>query len=353
MAVACATGTLPDEGTDGGGGKDGSSDVTSADGSKPPGDAASDVSTCTSPKKTCFEAGCVDLTSDPNHCGACTTACETADASSLVPNDNGNPDAGIPNFSVDAGAPWSTGTASCANSACGVQCPQGLTLCGDGICYDTQNFHDHCGTCSTACAAGEYCAGGHCCASGSEYCGAACTDVLSSTSNCGSCGKTCNTGESCVGGVCTACTNSNYAPSATASTSSGGVTTYGPQNANDNILEANQCSPYSWVSTSGGSLTEWIQLTWPTSHTLKSIHVDTTSSTNDSCSLPNQTLTGAQVQWWNGSSWVTDGTVSGQTNDWDYTFTQKVTTTQVRLYSLRSKSGYNAFIYELQAFGCN
>jgi len=177
--------------------------------------------------------------------------------------------------------------------------------------------------------------------------------VLSSTSNCGACGKTCNTGESCIGGTCTACTNSNYAPSATATTSSGGVTTYGPQNANDNILEANQCSPYSWVSTSGGSLTEWIQLKWTTSHTLKSIHVDTTASTNDSCSLPNQTLTGAQVQWWNGTSWVTDGTVSGQTNDWDYTFTQKVTTTQVRLYSLRSKSNYNAFIYELQAFGCN
>ena len=351
---ACAVATVPNETGDGGGG-DGSvgPDASTPDATKPPGDAGADVSTCASPKKVCADAGCVDLTKDTSNCGQCGTVCATADAGSLVPNSNDNPDAGIPNFTVDAGEPWSLGTAACAQSACAVNCPQGLTQCADGICYDTQNFHEHCGDCNTACQAGEYCAGGHCCSTGTEYCSGTCTDVLANASNCGKCGNACGTGMSCVGGTCTACTNSNYALQATATTSSGGVTTYGPQNANDGVLETNKCSPYSWVSTYTGSLTEWIQLTWTGSHTLTKIHVDTTASTNDICSLPDQTLTGAEIQWWNGSSWVTDGTVSNQTDDWDYTFTQKVTTTQVRLYSLRSKANYNAFIYELQAYGCN
>jgi hypothetical protein len=346
--VACAVGTLP-EGTKDGGGIDASIDAPAGDAK--PGEAGT---TCNAPKTTCAEAGCVDTTSDPNHCGACGTSCETADASGLVASSNDNPDSGIPGYGVDAGVPWSVGAATCATSKCGVQCPQGLTQCADGVCYDTENFHEHCGSCSTACTAGQYCGGGHCCTSGTAYCGAACIDVLGDSANCGGCGKACTSGMSCVGGVCVACSNSNYAPSATASTSSGGVGAYGPANANDGVLETNgQCSAYNWVSTYTGSTTEWIQLAWTTTHTITKVHVDTTASTNDACGLSAQTLTGAQVQWWNGSAWVTDGTVSGQTNDWDYTFTQKVTTTKIRLYSLQSKAGDNAFIFELQAFGCN
>lgn len=353
VVAACAVGHVAGDDTVAeGGSSEGGKDASVSD-AKPTGDAGSDASTCTAPMTVCADAGCVDTTTNPSHCGACATECATADAGALVANDNGNPDAGIPNFGVDAGAPWSVGTASCAKSACGVDCPQGLTLCGDGICYDTANFHEHCGDCNTACAAGEYCAGGHCCASGSEYCSGVCTDVLANAANCGACGKACNGGESCVAGACVACTNSNYAPSATATSSGGGVTTYGPQNANDGKLEINACTPYSWLNTSAGSTTEWLQLTWTTSHTLKSIHVDTTASTNDSCTLSSQTATGAQVQWWNGTTWVTDGTVSGKTDDWDYTFTTQVTTTKIRLYSVRSKANYNAFIFELQAYGCN
>lgn len=352
---ACATGTLGD-GIDAGLGGDGSSggDASSGgDGSKPTGDAGDAGKTCAPPTTACTDAGCVDLTADPNHCGTCITACTTADAGALQAGDNNNPDSGIPNFTVDAGAPWSVGTAACAKSACGVNCPGSLTLCTDGICYDTQNFHDHCGDCSTACAPTEFCAGGHCCGTGTEYCGGGCVDVLGSTANCGGCGITCKSTQSCVGGTCTNCGSTNEALTATATTSSGGTTTYGPQNANDNILEISKCSPYSWISTYSGSTTEWIQLTWTASHTITKIHMDTAATTSDICGWNDQTATGAEVQWWNGSSWVTDGTVSGKTDDWDYTFTSPVSTSKVRLYSLRSPSGYNAFIFELQAFGCN
>jgi hypothetical protein len=358
--AACAVGGVAgDAGDDSTGTDAGKGDVTSGgDGATGPDAAgkdgnAGDASTCTAPMVACGDAGCVDTTNDPNHCGGCTVACTTADAGALVQGSNDNPDAGIPNFVVDAGAPWSLGTASCATSQCGVQCPSGLTLCGDGICFDTQNFHNHCGDCNTACGAGEYCAGGHCCASGTEYCSGTCTDVLSNGSNCGGCGIVCGTGKVCSGATCTTCGATNEALTATATSSGGGVGSYGPAKANDNILETNSCTYYSWLNTSGGSTTEWIQYTWTTQHTFTKIHVDTTASTNDACGLSPYTAQGAQVQWWNGSSWVTDGTVSNQTNDWDYTFTSPVTTTELRLYSVRSQNTYNAFIYEWQAWGCN
>jgi len=360
VVAACAVGTSGADDTNGSpdANVNGDATTTQSDGgtTKDAATTTGDSSTCNSPMQICGDAGCVDTTSNVDHCGACTTACTTADAGALVANSNDNPDSGIPNYTVDAGAPWSLGTAGCAKSACGITCPSGLTLCSDDICYDTQNFHEHCGGCGTACAANEYCGGGHCCAQGSAYCNGACTDVLSNSSDCGGCGVVCTSGETCSGGQCVTCGNTNEALTATATSSGGGQTQYGygPGDLNDGVLETtSSCASYNWANTSGGSTTEWVQYTWTSAHTLTSVHVDTAASANDTCSDTNQTATGAEIQWWNGSAWVTDGTVSGQTNDWSYTFTQPVSTTEVRLYSIRSKSGYNAFIWEWQVFGCN
>ncbi len=167
---------------------------------------------CDAPLFKCANAGdggtgaCVDLTSDPNHCGQCATTCTTADAGALEAGNNGNPDAGIPfDGGSDAGAPWSLGTATCSKSTCGVTCPTNMTACSDGICYDTQNFHDHCGACGTACATDtEWCTQGHCCTTGTAWCGSACVDVLSDAKNCGGCGVTCGVNTPvCSGGQCT------------------------------------------------------------------------------------------------------------------------------------------------------
>jgi hypothetical protein len=305
----------------------------------------------------CPEAGCVDLATDPNHCGTCGTACETADAGGLEAGSDNNPDAGVPSDAGPPdGAPWSTGTANCTNKTCGVTCAGNQTLCTDGICYDTSHFHDHCGNCGTACQPTEYCTTGHCCGVGTAWCGSSCIDVLSDTSNCGGCNNACTNGYSCVGGTCVSCSNTNSALTATATSSGGGSGSYGPTAMNDGKLETNSCSVFEW--TNGGSTpgTDWVQYTWSSAKKLVKMHIDTTTTTANSCGY-GRTRAGASIEWWNGSSWVTDGPVSAQTNDWDYTFTSPVTTTQVRLYGVyanpNSAQASNPIIYEWQVTGCN
>lgn len=164
-------------------------------------------SSCDSPTTQCAsDAGpvCVTTASDPNHCGSCVNACVLGDASALSPGTD-NPDPGIFDGGYDGGAGWSLGNASCTNGSCGVDCPDAMTLCSDEICYDTQNHHDHCGTCATACTpTTEWCTQGHCCDVGTAWCGVACASILTDTANCGSCGHACD-GGSCSNGACVSC----------------------------------------------------------------------------------------------------------------------------------------------------
>jgi hypothetical protein len=180
---------------------------TSSDGATKPDVTKPIDGSCAQPTTKCSsDAGdiCANLTNDENHCGACTTICETADASGLSPGTN-NPNPGIFDAGYDGGIGWSLGSAACATSTCGVDCPDAMALCSDEICYDTQNHHDHCGTCTTACAqTSEWCTQGHCCGVGSAWCGSSCASVLTDTQNCGACGHACD-GGGCQNGVCASC----------------------------------------------------------------------------------------------------------------------------------------------------
>lgn len=161
---------------------------------------------CDSPTVKCNgDAGplCVNVAADPKNCGQCGTVCPTADAGSL-PQGTGN-DSGLPpDAGYDGGTGWVLGTPTCSNSTCSTSCPSGTTICSDNICYDVQNHHDHCGSCTTACASGEWCTSGKCCQPGQLVCNNACTDVLTSAANCGKCGNVCSGGTPfCNNGTCT------------------------------------------------------------------------------------------------------------------------------------------------------
>lgn len=116
-------------------------------------------------------------------------------------DDDGMPatDAGMSDGGSDSG-PVDAGIDSDVPPAC----PDGTSMCGDA-CVDTDSDRANCGTCGTACAAGEACLAGTCaivCPSGQTECDAACVDTTSDRAHCGACGAPCDPGELCVDGSC-------------------------------------------------------------------------------------------------------------------------------------------------------
>jgi len=82
---------------------------------------------CAAPQMVCPGAGCVDVQSSDQNCGACGTAC-TADK-------------------------------HCSQGKC--QCAMGQMACGDS-CVDLMTSAQHCGTCEQACPDNGMCKAGHC-----------------------------------------------------------------------------------------------------------------------------------------------------------------------------------------------
>ncbi|MGB1700856.1 MAG: MXAN_6577-like cysteine-rich protein, partial [Nannocystaceae bacterium] len=112
---------------------------------------------------------CVDLTSDPIHCGECDLACPPG--------------------------------VGCEQGVC--VCPDGQTACGEA-CVNTLGDVNHCGGCGNVCADGKVCYLGLCadtCAD-LEDCGGSCVDLSMDPMNCGACGTTCDVGAVCDGGSC-------------------------------------------------------------------------------------------------------------------------------------------------------
>lgn len=101
---------------------------------------------------------CVDLSTDPDHCGACPARCAAGER--------------------------------CANGVCYASiCPTGLTLCGT-MCVDLSTDIDNCGGCGQSCGQGSTCVNG------------TCQGVFSCTDGMQNGGET---GVDCGGGVCPAC----------------------------------------------------------------------------------------------------------------------------------------------------
>ncbi|MCA9665927.1 MAG: hypothetical protein KC503_10080 [Myxococcales bacterium] len=224
---------------------------------------------------------------------------------------------------------------TCTNGACrcgtGAACSSSTTCCSGG-CRNLASNTSHCGACGVSCGAGETCSSQRCrCGSTSGGIGA---------------GPACSGGQTCNGTSCvTPCNSSvNIAPSATPTSSGGGVTTYGPQKMNDRTKQATcDTDKFHWISAPNGSGTSahWIRYTWPSAVRVGRVVFDTVVASTGGCgATPGRSLAGGTLQYLSGSTWVNLVTVSGQANDWSRSFTP-VMTTSIRLINAHAHSSGN------------
>jgi len=137
--------------------------------------------------RTICGSECVDLQSDPDHCGACDSAC---------PSDQ------VCSFFVCS--------TSCKTAAETPDC--------DRACVDLFGDDFNCGACGRACPTNQYCEEASCrsCPAGETYCLEAnnegiekvCVDLDTDANHCGACGNACVStpiASACVDGMCVDC----------------------------------------------------------------------------------------------------------------------------------------------------
>jgi hypothetical protein len=221
---------------------------------------------CTAPNPICGGAGvctdqcptgktlcgnsCVDIATDPLHCGVCNrpvgshqhcvagaAVCDAAwgdcDAQASngceAPLSNDDLHCGTCTMACKPGAACSAGTCLCAvltPNDCGASCQQccDATQCSDGdACTEDTCTSGMCAhaTCGKFCCAGQGCfdccvtadckdplktCSGHTCIAGCDTgktpCGGSCVDLKQDIANCGGCGHACLTGRTCGNGEC-------------------------------------------------------------------------------------------------------------------------------------------------------
>lgn len=179
--ITSGTGAAAGSGTSSAGGGTGSKG-TGAGGTASTGGATSSSSAGGSggatacPEDTTNCGGsCVDVSSDPTHCGDCQTTC------------------GAPVSGAD------TGQATCESASCDVSCGGAATECaveGGEACVDTKTDSRHCGACGVACAPGTKCVNSGCvaaCGPGLTSCGGQCVNLQTAHQHCGTCATKCTT----------------------------------------------------------------------------------------------------------------------------------------------------------------
>lgn len=139
-------------------------------------DAGTGTDECAAPRTVCGSQ-CVDVDSDPRHCGECGNRCPAG--------------------------------AFCSGGSCATSCAAPLEACGES-CVDLATSSDHCGRCGYNCLADEMCVSGGCvCATGLSMCAGSCVDRDTNSMHCGRCDNPCGQQEVCVGGTCQASAESD------------------------------------------------------------------------------------------------------------------------------------------------
>jgi hypothetical protein len=169
----------------------------------------------------------------------------------------------------------------------------------------------------------------------------------------------CNNGDGCCPAGCSNANDNdcppagscqtNLALTATALSSGGGITNYGPMALNNNAGEGATCY-FCWVNSSANPSGAYFELDWPAAVTIGSMYIDTSGTAAGACATANRNLAGASVQYWNGAAWVTATTFSGKTNDVQLNLPAPVNTTKLRLYNVVTSGSVNALVFEWHVY---
>lgn len=166
---------------------------------------------------------CVNTQTDRANCGTCGHDCGLGTCGSGACACNPSPVALCPPPAAGTCVDTSSNASNCGG--CGNVCLAGEVctasscvcnaprqICAEGstsVCADLQTNPRHCGNCTTACAAGETCAAGTCqrtCAAGYTLCGDTCVNLQTDVTHCGSCTNACLLGQVCSAGTCQSAT---------------------------------------------------------------------------------------------------------------------------------------------------
>lgn len=163
------------------------------------------------------------------------------------------------------------------------------------------------------------------------------------------------------------CRDGNLQTLATASHSDGGIPPgYGAELGNDGVfgpggdLPAVNCSVsggnWTWISADVYPTSAWYELQWPSPVTICQIFVDTKGLPDECLANTNRGLHGADVEAWDGASWVAQGSVTNASDDWGFVLPSCVTTTRLRLNRIGVVStetqASNPVLYELKVYDC-
>jgi hypothetical protein len=229
-------------------------------------------------------------------------------------------------------------------------------------------------SCSTMnpCLTGEACTGGLCGGGSPTNEGMPCTSsnacMQSPKCTAGTCTGTmitaCANNDGCCPPGCTAANDNdcncsvNLALTATGSASVGGSGPgYGPVQMNNGIGKSN-CNAYSWITdltTPNGAFWE---LDWPAPVTIASFYIETPNADGTGqCPGPEgRNIASADVQTWNGTSWVTATSFSGKSGDIQLNIQPPVSTTKLRLFNVTygptcpAMCNGNSLMYEWHVF---